>query len=391
MRRSPNYILKEMQGHYYLIPFGQASADFSKDVEVNEVGAFIWNLLENDMEASEVVDACMKEYECPPEQYDNVKAVVETFFDQMFEGGLLVWTIKRKPLHGDIMRKYAIAGFNVHVTGSPDIDLSPLDDYIAKRIRPADTLTVNMVRLTREEIAEKSAITPGETFITQNEAANIYRGPYGYRLEIKDCQNVARILINEKGDYAVIEYTEGDIAEMSQELFLAIRVPFTYFAAKHGLIAIHSASIVYRGKGWLFSGRAMIGKSTHTNLWKKYAGVKIFNGDMNLLGVENSLIHMYGIPWCGESGISEPGKYSVAGITFLKQAPDNRVTELIGNERVLKILRRLFSPLWNEELLGNYVFFAQNIAETVCLCELECTADKRAFEVMKSFIDEQVL
>ena len=100
MRRSPNYILKEMQGRYYLIPFGQASADFSKDVEVNEVGAFIWNLLENDMEASEVVDACMKEYECPPEQYDNVKAVVETFFDQMFEGGLLVWTIKRKPLHG---------------------------------------------------------------------------------------------------------------------------------------------------------------------------------------------------------------------------------------------------------------------------------------------------
>ncbi|MBR5762417.1 MAG: PqqD family protein [Lachnospiraceae bacterium] len=391
MKRSPNYILKEMQGHYYLIPFGQASADFSKDVEINEEGAFIWKLLENDMEASEVVDACMKEYECPPEQYDKVKAVVETFFDQMFEGRLLEWTIKRKPLRGDIMRKYVIAGLNVHVTGSPDIDLSPLDDYIAKRTRPADTLTVNMVRLTKEEIARHESIEPGETLIIKNEAAEIYKGSYGYRLEIKDCHNVVRILINEKGDYANIEYIEGDAAEMSQELFLAIRLPFTYFAALHGLIAIHSASIVYRGKGWLFSGRAMVGKSTHTNLWKKNAGVTVFNGDMNLLGAEDSLTYMYGVPWCGESGISEPGKYPVAGITFLKQSSDNRVSEVKGNERVLKILRRLFSPLWNHELLGNYAFFAQNIAETVCLCQLECTADKGAFEVMKTFIDEQVL
>ena len=391
MKRSPNYILKEIQGHFYLIPFGQANADFSKDVELNEVGAFIWNLLENDMEASEVVDACMKEYECSPEQYDNVKAVVETFFDQMFEGRMLEWTIKRKPLHGDVLRKYAIAGLNVHVTGSPDIDLSPLDDYIARRIRSADTLTVNMVRYAKEEIAREEKVTPGETFVARNGAVDIFRGSYGYRLEIKDCQYVGRILINEKGDYAVIEYTEGDIAEMSQELFLAIRIPFSYFAAKHGLVAIHSASIVYKNKGWLFSGRAMIGKSTHANLWKKYASVKIFNGDLNLLGVENSLIYMHGVPWCGESGISEPGKYQVAGITFLKQAPINRVREIVGNERVLKIVRRLFSPSWNEELIGNYVNLAQNIAETVSLCELECTADKGAFEAMKTFIDERVL
>ena len=134
-----------------------------------------------------------------------------------------------------------------------------------------------------------------------------------------------------------------------------------------------------------------MGKTTHTNLWKEFESVKIFNGDLNLLGLKDSLIYMYGVPWCGESGISEPGKYQVGGIAFLKQEPYNRVKEITDNERVLKILRRLFSPSWDKDLLGNYVFLAQNIAETVSLCELECTADKAAFESMKEFIDEHVL
>ena len=391
MRRSPNFVLKEIEGHYYLIPFGKASAEFSKDVEINEVGAFIWNLLENDMEAAEVVDRCMEEYECPPEQYNSVKAVVETFFDQMFEGRLLEWTIRRKPLRKDVMRKYAIAGLNVHVTGSPDIDLSPMDDYIAKRIRPTDTLTINLVRLSSEDIERSEPVNQGETFVARTDAVEIYHSSYGYRLEIKDCTYVARILIDNSGDYAVIEYQDGDMKEVSRELFLAIRLPFTYFAALHGFVAVHSASIVYKGKGWLFSGKAMVGKSTHSNLWKKYANVKIFNGDMNLLGVENSLTYMYGIPWCGESGISEPGKCEVVGITFLKQAPANAVKKIGGSERVMKMVRRLFSPAWNADLIGNYVFLAEKIVETVSVCELQCTADKKAFEVMKTFIDERVL
>lgn len=390
MRRSPNYILKEIEGHFYIIPFADANAKFAKDVEVNEVGAFIWNLLEEDHEAEEIVDACMKEYECPKEQRGTIKTVVEAFFDHMFENGLLEWTIKRKPLRKDVLRKYAIAGLNMLVYGSGDLDLSPLEPYIAKRSRPADTLTINLVCLKKEDIERIETISPGETFIARTDALEVYKGSYGYRLEVKDCKYVARIWINNSGDYSLIEYCEGENDIVSNELFSAMRIPFTNFAGQHGLVAIHSASIVYRGKGWLFSGRSQMGKTTHTNLWKEFESVKIFNGDLNLLGLKDSLIYMYGVPWCGESGITEPGSYRVSGITFLKQAPVNRVKKVTGGERVLKILRRLFSPSWTEKQLTSNYEVSRIIAETVSICELECTVDKEAFEVMKAYIDDTV-
>ena len=64
---------------------------------------------------------------------------------------------------------------------------------------------------------------------------------------------------------------------------------------------------------------------THTNLWKEQFGTKIINGDLNLIGWSNgeqtnigqsvdkpgSKGHpiVYGMPWCGTSGIASTKSY----------------------------------------------------------------------------------
>ena len=59
-------------------------------------------------------------------------------------------------------------------------------------------------------------------------------------------------------------------------------------------------------------------------------GADILNGDLNLLGLENGIPILYGIPWCGTSGISSTKRVPLGGIFFLKQAARDKIEFLSG-------------------------------------------------------------
>ena len=56
--------------------------------------------------------------------------------------------------------------------------------------------------------------------------------------------------------------TDSDKPDISEEIFFAIRTIFLYNASFKGMYAIHSASVLYKDKAWLFSGHSGAGKST---------------------------------------------------------------------------------------------------------------------------------
>ncbi len=87
-----------------------------------------------------------------------------------------------------------------------------------------------------------------------------------------------------------------------------------YFAALHGKYALHSASNYYQEKAWLYSASSGTGKTTHVKLWEKLYAVQVLNGDLNLLGMEKDEVFVYGIPWCGTSGVYTTKKYPLGGI-----------------------------------------------------------------------------
>lgn len=108
-----------------------------------------------------------------------------------------------------------------------------------------------------------------------------------------------------------------------QRIFFMLFVCFSCFLHnKTGLFAIHSASILYREKGMaFFPGHSGMGKSTHTGLWHQLLGTPFLNGDLNLLGIHENRIMVYGIPWCGTSGIYTIKTYELGGIVLLGRDP----------------------------------------------------------------------
>lgn len=201
-------------------------------------------------------------------------------------------------------------------------------------------------------------------------------------------------------------YVKGvDKEKTKEELFHAIRHFFLFFAQRQSFFAIHSASILYRDQVWLFSGHSGMGKSTHTNLWKEQFGTEIINGDLNLIGWSNgeqtnigqsvdkpgSKGHpiVYGMPWCGTSGIASTKSYPLGGIVLLGRSDNDHFESLTNDQKIVRVMQRMISPVWTEDMLETNLKCAAKLAKEVPIYYLLCTKEPSSAYVMKARIDKE--
>ena len=174
-----------------------------------------------------------------------------------------------------------------------------------------------------------------------------------------------------------------------------------------GRVFVHSASILYRGRLWLFAAPAGIGKSTHVKMWEKNCGARIINGDLNLIGINVDGVGkglavssvdrvgessgepwVYGTPWCGTSEIYELKDYPLGGIIILRQGYKDYIEDMSYEDGVIGILSRSVSPMWDKKLVRKNVDIIADIAKDIMICKLYCTIHDSAYTLMKSYIDE---
>lgn len=197
---------------------------------------------------------------------------------------------------------------------------------------------------------------------------------------------------------------EEKLNDEMEELFHAIRHFFLFFAQRQGFFAIHSASILYRDQVWIFSGHSGMGKSTHTNLWKEQFGTEIINGDLNLIGWNigkqdssgqnvnklGSKGHpiVYGMPWCGTSGIASTKSYPLGGIVLLGRSDNDHFELLTNDQKIVRVMQRMISPVWKEEMLNQNLTCAEKLAKQIPIFYFLCTKEPSAAGRMKDAIDQ---
>lgn len=169
-----------------------------------------------------------------------------------------------------------------------------------------------------------------------------------------------------------------------------MRFAFLVAAQNKDLFVVHSASILYRDKAWLFSGSSGTGKSTHTALWHELCNTPFINGDLNMIGIKDGKALVYGLPWCGTSGIYTNEEYELGGIIFLKQNSKDIVQYPTKAESVIMLLQRIITPLWTSEMLEKSVDLAKSFVQLTDIFKLYCTKNISAAEVMKEAIDERL-
>ena len=169
---------------------------------------------------------------------------------------------------------------------------------------------------------------------------------------------------------------------------------FHFHLMKFNGMMLHASAVVQDGKAYLFSAPCGTGKSTHTRLWQQVFGdrARVINDDKPALRCVDGIWYAYGTPWCGKDGININEKAPVAGICFLKQAPENKIRRLSNTEAVQNIIwqtLRRFRLTANMDRMLNSV---DSLVRNIPVFELENRPEPEAallsYETMRRAAEE---
>lgn len=86
MKITKEFILRQIADDYVLVPVGNTALEFNGLVTINELGAFIWNKLQENKTEEEIIEAILNEYDVDRE---TVKKDVQTFMNYLLENNVL--------------------------------------------------------------------------------------------------------------------------------------------------------------------------------------------------------------------------------------------------------------------------------------------------------------
>lgn len=385
MKTAKGYVLKCLSGQYYIVPSGQRIADRGRCLKINETGSIIWKYLENDVSWEELLSYGESVFGAQGVSKEQLEQDLKCFLQNLKNYGMIEQ--QNSDETSSCTKDYEIAGFRIIYSGKEKWIHSYLNSFEEKQNKnlcEKETQHWHVRGLSEIENYEGKLILFGRQM-------DIYQCSDTYILRFHMNLHLVMCKISEDGKEAVFYYDGSDSVEGTDELFYGMRAAFLYFAALHKRYALHSSSICYSNKAWLFSAASGTGKSTHTELWQKLFKIQLINGDINLCGMENGQAYVYGIPWCGTSKVYDTLKYPLGGIILLKRADSDYVQELSKDEKQLLVSQRLISPSWDCKQLDNNLEFAAGLAAKTVICRLCCTPNDSAAVEMKKYIDKVIM
>lgn len=380
MKQTEGFLLQYIEGVPYLLPFGQRIAEHRRTLRLNETSAFIWKIIPDCNTVELLHKKMIAQWDVDTQEDRNMLWQDLQHILQQFEAfGLLN--------HADKMtmetssKQYQIANIRIQLQGAPDNLHDLFASYEHTGQEPSD-LTF------RIHCSSPLSTAPlGGEQVLYDPDLHIVRQKEGTLIRFPSLPHIVEVRTNPEETLADIFCLSPWEDKLSTELFPVIRLLFSRYAQTQGMLFLHSASLLYQGKAWLFSGSSGTGKSTHTNLWHKLFGTPVLNGDLNLIAVKNGTPVIYGTPWCGTSGISDSGSYPMGGIVLLQQDTYEHLHVLSPDEQLLGLLRRIISPSETASALCQNMEIIRLICEYIPVWRLHCTKNPDAALYIKEKID----
>lgn len=380
MKLNPGYSLNLIAEKYYLLPYGQQIADLRRGLCVNASGAYVLNLLKEDISYSELLNAYLEHFMDDPSQKEELSRDLDGLIGYLTSHGFCSGDVGKFIHNGEESFWLDIGGLSLRLyCPKALINASFLRDFQSSPKSGAD-LEVSV-------IFRRPDTAPTGKQIISNFELEVFDCPDVYLLKFPSLKTINSVMLSKYGDNAFVYCNQTYSEELAEQFFHVLRHIYLYLAGRRKMYAIHSASILYKGRAWLFSASSGTGKSTHAALWKKLYGAEYINGDLNLLAFDGDEPTVRGIPWCGTSEIYTKKTYPLGGIILLKRAETDYICELAPDEKILHILQRFISPIWTKSQLELALGFSERLSGKIFCTRLYCTKNDSAAKVIKNKID----
>ena len=199
--------------------------------------------------------------------------------------------------------------------------------------------------------------------------------PYAL-VERRSSSDYTIFLQNDIFDYELHPYVLPDLLHLERVLM------------EKGMVVLHSSYIESEGGAILFTAPSGGGKSTQAELWRKYKGARIVNGDKSIIGYENGRWRAYGIPFSGSSEYCLNESYPVKAIVVLEKGKEN-----VLYRRDIQEFSRVFSQMplnvWDKEFCAREMNRAADICSQIPIYHYICNREQDAVEILYQKLKEQ--
>ena len=86
MKIKSDFILRKVADSYVVVPVGKLTLDFNGIINLNETGAFLFELLQKGAEREDLIEKMLEEYEVSPEK---AASDIDIFIQKVKEADLL--------------------------------------------------------------------------------------------------------------------------------------------------------------------------------------------------------------------------------------------------------------------------------------------------------------
>ena len=204
-------------------------------------------------------------------------------------------------------------------------------------------------------------------------------GEKGYAWIIKEDKQIYKVYYL-KGKEYYLKY--------SRNILNSIRIE-EIINDNNGLI-LHSSFIKWKDKAILFSAPSGTGKSTQADLWSKYEGAKIINGDKTGIRELGEQWTAYGLPFAGTSNIFINDKVPISCIIVLRQGKENKIRKLSKKEAFVKIYSETIIKTWDKVYQNDIINTILNLLTDIPVYLYECLPNEEAVYFLKSKLEGDI-
>ena len=173
--------------------------------------------------------------------------------------------------------------------------------------------------------------------------------------------------------------------EVISELLMA---GFYSYMALRDTLLMHASAVSCGGKAVVFTAPSGTGKTTQAELWAKYKGAQILNGDKVFLKRDADAIHAWGSPWKGSSAYAENAGAPLRAIVVLQQAEENSIQKLEGFDVLESVIPHVFFPSWDQNCEQAVLTCLDQVLGETEVYLLKCRPDEAAVELLASALKE---
>lgn len=262
---------------------------------------------------------------------------------------------------------YTIAGVTVRVTGLED-QMYREDGLLAPYKAPGTSWdhTIHM------ELTEQLDSPRGELVFTA-------AGRQVYRIEDGQIRYEGpHMRICRKGNSSLVQVEKSAVRNGFTPKMVLNAMEAEHFIVQNRGFLLHTSYIRWQDKGILFTAPSGTGKSTQADLWCRFRGAELLNGDRAAVMIRRDTVKVCGIPFSGSSGVYKNVELPLAAIVCLSQAPITTIMHLKGLTAFRRIWEGCSVNVWNREDMDLCTGAVMTAAERVPVFHLACTPDESA-------------